>query len=117
MSREIGYNIKRIREIRGMSQPELAELLNVSSKTVSSWEVGRTEPKMGMVEKICLALHCVKSDIVGGDDSYYLDEEAKALAQSLFDNKDYSVLFDAIRKVKPEDIEKVAQMIKLMAGE
>lgn len=64
----IGNNIKRWREIRNLKQSELAELIGVSDKTVSSWEINRTEPKMGMVEKICVALNCKKTDIIGNDE-------------------------------------------------
>ena len=53
----IGDNIKKVRESRGLKQSELAELVKVSDKTVSSWEINRTEPKMGMIEKICQALN------------------------------------------------------------
>lgn len=63
----IGDNIKKWRELRNLKQSELAEVLGVSDKTVSSWEINRTEPKMGMVEKICKALNCQKTDIVGAD--------------------------------------------------
>lgn len=34
----------------------------------------------------------------------------------IFSNPEYKVLFDASRKVKPEDINLVAEMIKRMAG-
>ena len=65
----IGENIKKWREYRNLKQTELAEMLGVSDKTVSSWEINRTEPKMGMVEKISSALRCKKTDIIGSDDS------------------------------------------------
>lgn len=51
----IGNNIRRLREERNMLQSELAAKVNVSPATVSSWEVGRTEPKIGKVEEICAA--------------------------------------------------------------
>lgn len=63
----IGKNIKYQRERNNLTQAGLAELLGVSNKTISSWEIDRTEPKIGMVEKICEALHCKKTDIVGSD--------------------------------------------------
>ena len=63
----IGDNIKKWRELQNLKQSELAEVLGVSDKTVSSWEINRTEPKMGMVEKICKALNCKKTDIIGAD--------------------------------------------------
>ena len=65
----IGDNIKKVRESRGLKQSELAELVKVSDKTVSSWEINRTEPKMGMIEKICQALNCKKTDIIGENSS------------------------------------------------
>lgn len=64
----IGDNIKKWREIRNLKQAELAEIVGVSDKTVSSWEINRTEPKMGMVEKISVALNCKKTDIIGNDE-------------------------------------------------
>lgn len=57
-------NIRRIRTDRHMEQKDLAEKLNISNKTISSWECGRTEPRMGMVEKLCEALRCTKSDLM-----------------------------------------------------
>lgn len=37
--------LSQIRNEIGVSQTELASLLKVSQKTISSWEVGRTLPK------------------------------------------------------------------------
>ena len=114
----IGNNIKKWREIRNLKQSELAELVGVSDKTVSSWEINRTEPKMGMVEKICVALNCKKTDIVGDDrfsfnaqEQYYLDDDAREMAQFMFENPEYKVLFDASRKVSKEDIETVKAIL------
>lgn len=45
-----------------------------------------------------------------------LNDEAKDLAEFLFKNPDYKVLFDASRKVKPKDIEFVKNMIDRMNG-
>lgn len=63
----IGDNIKKVRELRSLTQSDLAILIGVSDKTVSSWEINRTEPKMGMIEKICVSLKCKKSDIIGDE--------------------------------------------------
>lgn len=73
----IGENIKKWRELRNLKQSELADLVDVSDKTVSSWEINRTEPKMGMIEKICKALNCKKTDIIGADSE--ADSEADSL--------------------------------------
>ena len=79
----IGDNIKKVRESRGLKQSELAELVKVSDKTVSSWEINRTEPKMGMIEKICQALNCKKTDIIGEDNKPLSIKDEKDIEKTL----------------------------------
>ena len=42
--------LAEIRANKSMSQDKLAELLQVSQKTVSSWEIGRTSPKPSQMQ-------------------------------------------------------------------
>lgn len=110
----VGENIKYWRNKNNMSQTELANILDISDKTVSSWEVNRTEPNIVMIEKICSALKCKKTDIIGPDiseDNYYLDEDAREAADFLHKNPEYKVLFDASKKISKDDIEFVAKML------
>ena len=105
----IGENIKKWRELRNLKQSELAELIGVSDKTVSSWEINRTEPKMGMVEKISSALNCKKTDIIGidetvDDDHYYLNDETREIAQEVFENPDLRSLFHVARDIDPQEL-------------
>lgn len=62
----VGQNIKRLRKNNSMTQGELAKRLNISNKTVCSWEVDRTEPSMGMVEKMSKIFCCTKAEIISG---------------------------------------------------
>ena len=48
------------------------------------------------------------------DGSYYLDEESLELANFAFQNPEYKVLFDATRKVKPNDIKKALNAIGIV---
>lgn len=52
MKTQFGTRIKQLREKRGLNQEELGEIVGVSDKTVSSWEINRTEPKMGIVQQL-----------------------------------------------------------------
>jgi len=67
----IGNNIKRMRKALNMEQSELAEKLNVSNKTISSWECGRTEPKMDMIESMSTIFGIKKSELLEDDFSPY----------------------------------------------
>lgn len=48
----ISNNIKNLRIEKGLSQKDLAALLNVSHKTVSHWESGYTEPPIAILKKL-----------------------------------------------------------------
>lgn len=45
-------NLKKIRMEAGISQESLANLLDVSQKTVSSWEIGRSTPKPSQMQHL-----------------------------------------------------------------
>lgn len=62
----IGENIKKQRERLGMEQKELADKLGLSNKTISSWECGRTEPRMGMIEDMCVIFGIDKTTLIDG---------------------------------------------------
>ena len=47
--------------------------------------------------------------------SYYYNDEAREMAEFLDNNSEYRVLFDAVRKVKKEDIQLVQQLIERMS--
>jgi hypothetical protein len=61
-----------------------------------------------------------KSDLVEErsetQESYYLDDEAREMAQFLFENPEYKVLFDASRKVSREDIATVKAIMDRFGG-
>ena len=48
----LGEKIKKIRLSNNLKQNELAEMLFVSEKTISSWENNRTIPDLNMIYKI-----------------------------------------------------------------
>lgn len=48
-------------------------------------------------------------------DNYYIDNDAREIAKFLYENPDHRVAFDAVRKIKKEDIEFVTEMIKRMS--
>ena len=60
----IGQNIKRLRELHGMNQSELAQIAGVTDKAVSTWENDLKIPRMGAIQKIADYFHISKSAII-----------------------------------------------------
>lgn len=60
----IGTNIKKLREKAGLSQGELAKIINVSDKTISTWENDTRIPRMGAIQKLADYFHVQKSDLI-----------------------------------------------------
>lgn len=114
---------KALRLKSGLTQDEMAKKIGVSRSAIGMYEAGEREPNFEILE--CIAdLFNVDIDYLLGvkqtteviPDTYYLNDEARDMANFLFENPDYKVLFDASRKVKKEDIEFVNQMIDRMSG-
>lgn len=58
----LGARIKEIRKIRGLSQDELSEKIDIDPKHLSRIEVGRGFPSLDTLEKIAIALNVEMKD-------------------------------------------------------
>lgn len=115
-------NILYYMDINGKTRQDMCDALGVKYTTFTDWVKGNTYPRIDKIELMANYFGISKADLVEehtmeSDIPYYLNEDAREMAQFLFDNPDYKVLFDASRKVKKEDIEKVKRMIDLMNGD
>lgn len=124
----VGKMLREIREDKGYSLELGAEHLGIAPKSLQRYECGERKIKMGTIVSLCefyginydAFIKEAKTRFTGEepvDESYYFNEEARELAEFMFKNPEYKVLFDASRKVKKEDIAFVKQMIDRMRGD
>ena len=59
--------IKRLREGRGLTQSQLAEIIGVSDKAVSKWETSKGLPDISLVEPLSKALGVSVMELMSGD--------------------------------------------------
>lgn len=114
---------KSLRLNSGLTQQEMADKLKISRSSIGMYENGEREPSFELLEAIADFFNVDMNFLLGNKltsehipDKYYLNQDAREMAQFLFNNPDYKVLFDASRKVKPEDIKFVAEMIERMSN-
>lgn len=55
--------LKAARINKGLTQEDVAKALNVTKKTVGSWESGKTMPKIDKIELLCNLFGCGYDDI------------------------------------------------------
>ena len=116
----LGENIRFLRTKKGYSQDDIANMLGYKSfTTIQKWESGVSEPPLKALKKLSEIFNIDMNDLATkklsyntneDNNVYYLDDDARDMAQFLYENPDYKVLFDASRKVKKEDIEFVKEM-------
>ena len=113
-------NLNHYLHANGKNQLDLANHLGVSTSAVSAWCRGAKIPRMDKVDAMCKYFGIKRSDLMedknSKSDSYYLNDNAREMAQFLYENPEYKVLFDATRKVKKDDIQFVKEMIDRMNG-
>ena len=110
-------NIQYYMDKYGKSRQDMCDALGVKYTTFTDWVKGNSYPRIDKIELMANYFGITKADLVEDHsdnqdaEQYYLDPDARDMAQFLFENPEYKVLFDASRKVKKEDIEFVRQMI------
>ena len=62
-----GTTIKLLREKRGMTQAELAQIIGVSSKTVSKWETAKGLPDISLFQPLAQALGISVIELMNGE--------------------------------------------------
>ena len=122
----LGENIRFLRTKKGYSQDDIANMLGYKwFTTIQKWESGVSEPPLKALKKLSEIFNIDMNDLATkklsyntneDNNIYYLDDDARDMAQFLYENPDYKVLFDASRKVKKEDIQFVKEMIDRMSN-
>lgn len=76
---EIGKQIKEHRKRMEWTQKGLAAKLNVSDKTISSWETGRTYPELSLLVELSELFNTSLDELLKGDEEVVkrIDKDVK----------------------------------------
>lgn len=103
-----------LRDKAGLNDSRIAKATGIGKSTFSDWKSGRSEPKNDKLSKIASVLEVSLDYLTTGEDSeqqYYTNPETAEMAQTLFENRDLRVLFDAAKDATPEDLKTTYDML------
>ena len=123
-------NIKYYRKKLGLTQVELAEKLNVSQSTITSWENGNRRPDLDFLPVLAQIFGISVDDLLGTtsdtvvrtdpwDVESVSDQEnidTDSIRERYRRDPAYRLLFDAAENAKPEHLKAAAAMLKSLEG-
>lgn len=80
-TKEIGENIKNMREKRGFSKGDLAAVAKIDVQSLSRLELGYGEFERDLIENLAGCLTCKVSDLIGAEEGYSMDTGISAAAE------------------------------------
>ena len=66
-NKKIGKFIAECRKEKKLTQSNLAEILNVSDKSISRWENGINMPDYSIIDELCNALGITINELLNGE--------------------------------------------------
>lgn len=79
-----GAVIKRLREGKNLTQAQLAEQIDVSSKTISKWETAKGLPDISLIEPLSSALGVSVMELLSGDAVINQNKSANMLRSNFY---------------------------------
>ena len=76
-------NLKDIRKRKGLTQQELAVILDVSQATISTWESGEVIPPIKAIIKLSETLNCAIEELLGVEKLEFRDDEIKEKIETI----------------------------------
>lgn len=98
----------------GCNKADVARLSGIPYTTIDGlYKKGDENTKLSTLRKLAVLIGCTIDELTDGnkDSAYYLDPETTRLAQEIYDNPEYRVLFDATKKLKPASIKEIMKFI------
>ena len=65
----LGEKIKKLRQFKGITQEQLANMLSISSQAVSKWETGVTNPDITLIPDIAKLFDVSTDELLGVEKS------------------------------------------------
>ncbi|MFI3228782.1 MAG: helix-turn-helix transcriptional regulator [Bacillota bacterium] len=113
--------IKELREEKGLYQQDLAQMLNLKQATVSSWELGKSEPNFATLIELSRLFECKIDYIIGNENDIGNIEYTKSTTTEqdlilaiLHNDKQYNTLIKNFAKLSYKKKNEVIDFVKTL---
>ena len=98
IKKDFGARIKELRIKKGITQYQLAELINIDPKHMSHIETGRSFPKADLIEKLALAFNLEYTELFKTNHLQNRQSKIEKINQILkeISDKDLNIIFKII---------------------
>lgn len=108
----LGDNIKKYREIKGLTQKDVADLIGKSKNVVSNWENGINKPDADTIELLLDILDVDANTLLGWNDKKQREDDAKHMAKNIPSNKKVLDMLPIFENATEEDMSLIVNLIK-----
>ena len=107
-SSNLQYYVRR----SGKEQKQIAFDIGEKPTTFNSWVKGKAIPAVTILHKVAEYFGVRLEDIVNErEEQYYINPETAKIAQKIYEDSHYRILFDAAENSRPEDLLMAADML------
>lgn len=107
---------RNLRKERGLTQIELANILNVDQTTISKWELGKALPETNMLIRLS-TFYDVSSDYLLGRSSYYYPDKINRNFSTISElTSKEETLLNNFRKLVPETQDYIIGIVQNLAS-
>ena len=99
IKKELGEKIKRLRKKQKLTQEQLAEMIDIAPRNLSSIEVGTSFAKAETLEKILIALNTTAEELFSNDHIKSNEALIKEIHNSISSIQNNKVLLEKVYKV------------------
>ena len=113
----LNENIRTLRKRMGLTQVELAERLNVSQSTITSWENGTRRPDLDLLP-VLAKIFGVSVDVLIGNESVVSQEDWDV--EAAFSDPDYEsirIMARGMGRMSPENRQKLLDVARTLFAE
>lgn len=105
-----GSRLRSLRQKKGLTQRELAELIGAKHNSISDWENDGHKPDMDTLEKLMGVFEVSSDYLLARDNPAVLDKDAETVAKRIIE--EIAPIFDELSEAEAKLLIEFAKMLK-----